>query len=78
MIINLGEYRKIKQNHTAKAIQMTKIPVFDRIFIENDKLVGELKGGKQKIIIEELDKKLIKIKVVSSWWEALLYEFFIH
>ncbi|HHT7202851.1 MULTISPECIES: hypothetical protein [Bacillus] len=57
MIINLDKYRKIKQTNTANAIQMTKIPVFDRIFVENNKLVGEIKGNKQKIIIEELDKK---------------------
>ncbi|WP_186317325.1 hypothetical protein [Bacillus mycoides] len=53
MIINLDEYRKIKQNNTANAIQITKIPVFDRIFVENNKLVGEIKGGKEKVVIEE-------------------------
>ncbi len=37
MIINLDKYRKIKQTNTANAIQMTKIPVFDRIFVENNK-----------------------------------------
>ncbi|MEK4894214.1 hypothetical protein MHH74_29760 [Bacillus sp. FSL M7-0996] len=53
MIINLEEYRKIKQNNTANAIQMTKIPVFDRIFAENNKLVGEIKGGKERVVIAE-------------------------
>lgn len=56
MIINLDEYRKIKQNNTANAIQMTKIPVFDRIFVENNTLVGEIKGSKDKVVIEELEK----------------------
>ncbi|MEH7644330.1 hypothetical protein V7420_03030 [Bacillus toyonensis] len=36
---------------------MTKIPIFDRIFVENNELVGEIKGSKEKVIIEHLDQK---------------------
>lgn len=57
MLINLDDFRKTKQRNAAKSIQMTKIPVFDRVFIENNKLVGELAGSKQKIVIEHLDQK---------------------
>lgn len=40
---------------------MTKIPIFDRIFVENNELVGEIKGSKEKVIIEHLDQKTNKI-----------------
>ncbi|EEM31986.1 hypothetical protein bthur0003_54990 [Bacillus thuringiensis serovar thuringiensis str. T01001] len=36
---------------------MTKIPIFERIFIENNELIGELKDSKEKVIIEHLEQK---------------------
>lgn len=56
MIINLDEFRKTKQLNKTNSIQMTKIPIFDRIFVENNELVGEIKGSKEKVIIENLGK----------------------
>ncbi|MFP3379668.1 hypothetical protein SB767_25160 [Bacillus sp. SIMBA_069] len=56
MLINLDDFRKTKQQNPTNTIQMTKIPVFERIFVENNKLVGEIKGGKDKVVIEELEK----------------------
>ncbi|MBZ4223104.1 MULTISPECIES: hypothetical protein [Bacillus cereus group] len=56
MLINLDNFRKTKQQNPTNTIQMTKIPVFERIFVENNKLVGEIKGGKDKVVIEELEK----------------------
>ncbi|TNO93013.1 hypothetical protein [Bacillus sp. CD3-1a] len=56
MLINLDDFRKTKQQNPTNTIQMTKLPVFERIFVENNKLVGEIKGGKDKVVIEELEK----------------------
>ncbi|AYF84994.1 hypothetical protein P5808_26115 [Bacillus cereus] len=57
MIINLDDFRKTKRLNKTNTIQMTKIPIFDRIFVENNELVGEIKGSKEKVIIEHLDQK---------------------
>ncbi|PEQ09148.1 hypothetical protein [Bacillus toyonensis] len=57
MLINLNDFRRRKQQSEAKKNGTTAIPVFDRIFIENDEWVGELAGSKRKVVIEELDKK---------------------
>lgn len=56
MLINLDNFRKTKQQNPTNTIQMTKVPVFERIFVENNKLVGEIKGGKDKVVIEEFKK----------------------
>ncbi|MBY7115162.1 MULTISPECIES: hypothetical protein [Bacillus] len=56
MIINLDDFRKAKRLNKTNTIQMTKIPIFDRIFVENNKLIGELKGDKEKVIITDLEK----------------------
>ncbi|MDN4877237.1 hypothetical protein QYM23_31135 [Bacillus cereus] len=60
MIINLDDFRKTKQLNKTNTIQMTKIPIFDRIFVENNELVGGIKGSKEKVIIEHLDQKTNK------------------
>lgn len=57
MIINLDDFRKAKQLNKTNTIQMTKVPIFDRIFIENNELVGEIKGSKEKVIIKDLEKQ---------------------
>ncbi|HDR6822028.1 TPA: hypothetical protein QCV77_005635 [Bacillus thuringiensis] len=57
MIINLDDFRRTKQLNKTNTIQMTKIPIFDRIFVENNELVGEIKGSKEKVIIEHLNQK---------------------
>ncbi|MCC2436185.1 hypothetical protein QCI42_29445 [Bacillus fungorum] len=57
MIINLDDFRKTKQLNKTNTIQMTKIPIFDRIFVENNELIGEIKGSKKKVIIEHLNQK---------------------
>ncbi|WP_180230409.1 hypothetical protein [Bacillus anthracis] len=56
MIINLDDFRKTKRLNKTNTIQMTKIPIFDRIFVENNELVGEIKGSKEKVIITDLEK----------------------
>ncbi len=60
MIINLDDFRKAKQLNKTNTIQMTKIPIFDRIFVENNELVGEMKDSKEKVIIKEMEKKTNK------------------
>ncbi|AEA19659.1 MULTISPECIES: hypothetical protein [Bacillus cereus group] len=57
MIINLEDFRKAKKLNNINSIQMTKIPIFERIFIENNELIGELKDSKEKVIIEHLEQK---------------------
>ncbi|WP_231122494.1 hypothetical protein [Bacillus thuringiensis] len=48
MIINLDDFRKTKRLNKTNTIQMTKIPIFDRIFVENNELVGENKRQQGK------------------------------
>jgi hypothetical protein len=57
MIINLEDFRKAKKLNNTNSIQMTKIPIFERIFIEDNELIGELKDSKEKVIIERLEQK---------------------
>ncbi|MGI2748390.1 hypothetical protein ACRS52_06440 [Bacillus cytotoxicus] len=59
MLINLDDFRRKKQNK-ANAIQLTNVPVFNRILVENNKLIGELIGSKEKVIIEHLEQKTNK------------------
>ncbi|WAI17460.1 hypothetical protein [Bacillus cereus] len=56
MIINLDDFRKAKRLNKTNTIQMTKIPIFDRIFVENNELIGEIKGNKEKVIIKDLEQ----------------------
>ncbi|WP_218822711.1 hypothetical protein [Bacillus cereus] len=56
MIINLDDFRRTKQLNKTNTIQMTKIPIFDRIFVENNKLIGELKEDNEKVIIKDLEQ----------------------
>ncbi|MBG9467711.1 hypothetical protein ABE55_14350 [Bacillus thuringiensis] len=57
MIINLEDFRKAKKLNNTNSIQMTKIPIFERIFIEDNELIGELKDSKEKVIIDHLEQK---------------------
>ncbi|MDA2163844.1 hypothetical protein PDN54_27120 [Bacillus cereus group sp. Bc252] len=57
MIINLDDFRKAKKLNKINSIQMTKIPIFERIFVEDNELIGELKDSKEKVIIEHLEQK---------------------
>lgn len=57
MLLNLNNFRRRKQQSEANKIRTIAIPVFDRIFIENNEWVGELRGSKKKVVIEELDNK---------------------
>lgn len=52
MIVNLDEYRKKKSNSES----VVYIPVFERIFIENNKLIGQFESGK-KVVIEDFNKE---------------------
>ncbi|WP_242260747.1 MULTISPECIES: hypothetical protein [unclassified Bacillus cereus group] len=56
MIINLEDFRKAKKLNNTNSIQMTKIPIFERIFVENNELIGEIKGNKEKVIIKDLEQ----------------------
>lgn len=57
MIINLDAFRKAKKLNNTHSIQMTKIPIFERIFVQDNELIGELKDSKEKIVIEHLEQK---------------------
>ncbi|GAB6575084.1 TPA: hypothetical protein QC443_002484 [Bacillus cereus] len=57
MIIHLDDFRKAKKLNKINSIQMTKIPIFERIFVEDNELIGELKDSKEKVIIEHLEQK---------------------
>lgn len=57
MIINLDDFRKAKKLNKINSIQMIKIPIFERIFVEDNELIGELKDSKEKVIIEHLEQK---------------------
>ncbi|SCM96444.1 Uncharacterized protein BWINRASL_03523 [Bacillus mycoides] len=61
MLINLDDFRKTKQQNPTNTIQMTKIPVFERIFIESNELVGEIKGNNEKFVIEHFERETNKI-----------------
>lgn len=52
MLVNLEEYRIKKQmkNPTGKVV---KIPVYSRIYVENNKLIGELDGSNRTEIIKD-------------------------
>ena len=52
MIINLDDYRKKKDKHK----EYVKIPVYERIYMEDDKLIGECSDG-YKEIIKDYKKK---------------------
>lgn len=53
MIIDLESYRNKKQD---KTIEFVSIPVFDRIYVEDGKVIGELEGSGRKVIIEDYSK----------------------
>jgi hypothetical protein len=54
MIINLDEYRNKRKKRNDHLI--VKIPVYSRITVEGNKLIGELENG-QKVIIQNLEKE---------------------
>lgn len=57
MIINLDDFRKAKKLNNTHSIQMNKIPIFERIFVQDNELIGELKDSKEKVVIEHLEQK---------------------
>jgi hypothetical protein len=50
LILNLDNYRKSKKRNTGKS---TAIPIFTRIFLEDNKLVGEVGDSGVKVIIKD-------------------------
>ncbi|WP_199426818.1 hypothetical protein [Thermaerobacillus caldiproteolyticus] len=54
MIINLDDYRKKKEKKSDHLV--VNFPVFSRITVERNKLIGELENG-QKVIIQDLEKE---------------------
>ncbi|KQB91930.1 MULTISPECIES: hypothetical protein [Anoxybacillaceae] len=55
MIINLDDYRE-KKKKKRNDRSMVSIPIFSRITVEDNKLIGELENG-QKVIIQNLEKE---------------------
>lgn len=53
MIINLEDYRKKKN----KPPEYLKIPVYERIYMEDDKIIGECSNGYKEIIKDNMKKK---------------------
>lgn len=49
MVINLEEHRKQKQS---QAWRVVKLPVYVRVYLEGDKLIGEFENGNKKVITE--------------------------
>ncbi|WP_185215638.1 hypothetical protein [Parageobacillus thermoglucosidasius] len=57
MIINLDDYRKEKKKKKKRNDRpMVSIPIFSRITIEDNKLIGELENG-QKVVIQNLEQE---------------------
>lgn len=54
MVTNLENYR-IRKDLTKKG--MVRIPVFNRVFIEDNKLIGEQRGSKKLMIIKDYGKE---------------------
>lgn len=65
MIINLDDYRK-KKKKKRNDRSMVSIPIFSRITVEDNKLIGELENG-QKVIIQNLEKEESTTQRLKSW-----------
>lgn len=46
-IIDLNEYRKKKYGQKE---QLVKIPMYSRVFMEGNMLIGEFEGGRSEVI----------------------------
>jgi hypothetical protein len=53
VIVDLAKYKKEKNTEE----ETVRLPVFTRIFIENGKVVGELRGSCRKIILDDLKQE---------------------
>lgn len=54
MIVDLDDYRKKKKKVVNPYIN---VPVFSRVYIEDNKLIGEVTDSKQKIIIKDYNDR---------------------
>lgn len=52
MIININEYRNNSQKKKKKIQQYSKVPVYERIYMDGNKLIGECSNGYKKVIRE--------------------------
>lgn len=58
MIINLNEYRNNHRKAKKKNLsQFVKIPVYERVYMDGNKLIGECSNGYKKVIKEYNDEK---------------------
>lgn len=55
MIINLEDYRK---NKTKSKKHFVEIPVYEKIFLEGDKLIGEFSNGRTVVICDYSKNKM--------------------
>lgn len=51
MIINLEEHRRKRKTQTIK-VEKVKIPVYVRVYMEENKLIGEFASGKTEVITD--------------------------
>lgn len=54
MVTNLEEYRRKKQ--LVSKVEMVEIPVYERVYLDGNKLIGEAPDG-QKDIITDYDEE---------------------
>lgn len=52
MIINIDEYRNNHLKVKKKQSQYIKVPVYERIYMDGNKLIGECSNGYKKVIRE--------------------------
>lgn len=57
MIVNLDEYRNKKNNiqeNVKKPVTKTiyKVPIFEKVYVEDNKLIGEYSNGSKEVIRE--------------------------
>ncbi|MED3792077.1 hypothetical protein P4571_06470 [Niallia alba] len=57
MIINLNEYRNKHRKAKKKSSQFVKIPVYERVYMDGNKLIGECSNGYKAVIKEYNDEK---------------------
>jgi len=57
MIINLNEYRNKLRKAKKQSSQFVKIPVYERVYMDGNKLIGECSNGYKAVIKEYNDEK---------------------
>lgn len=57
MIINLNKYRNNHRIVQQKQSQYIKIPVYERVYMDGNKLIGECSNGYKEVISEYNDEK---------------------